>query len=132
MCMYNLSYIVVSEPLSSSCCSVYTEFIIHAHLYFNYIYDDILFGLKFVRYIRSWLYGLWFHMYIYTDDYIYMYVQTYICLQEWILREEWVNEPCLPFLFCDSFQQFLSHKWASYRPVHRCLKQIFNINDSNL
>lgn len=30
--------------------------------------------------------------------------------------------PCLPFLFWASFQQFLSHKWASYRPVHRCLK----------
>jgi hypothetical protein len=29
--------------------------------------------------------------------------------------------PCLPFLLCPSLLQLLSHKWASYLPVHLCL-----------
>ena len=32
------------------------------------------------------------------------------------------NEPCLPFLVCPSFLQLLSHRWASYLPVHLCLQ----------
>lgn len=32
---------------------------------------------------------------------------------KWDWWEEEEEEPCLPFLFCDSFQLFLSHKWAS-------------------
>lgn len=30
--------------------------------------------------------------------------------------------PCLPFLVWPSFLQLLSHKCASYLPVHRCLE----------
>lgn len=33
-----------------------------------------------------------------------------------------ITKPWRPFLFCPSFQQFLSHKCASNRPVHLCLK----------
>lgn len=34
--------------------------------------------------------------------------------------------PCFPFFLCVGFQDPLSHKWASNRPVHRCLF-IFNL-----
>lgn len=39
--------------------------------------------------------------------------------------------PCLPFLVCPSFLQLLSHKWASYLPVHLCLLNYVNKHTKN-
>ena len=35
--------------------------------------------------------------------------------------------PCLPFLLWPSFLQLLSHRWASYLPVHLCLIHIHTL-----
>jgi hypothetical protein len=39
--------------------------------------------------------------------------------------------PCFPFFFCVTFQESLSHKWASNRPVHLCLFNYSLIQISN-
>lgn len=45
-------------------------------------------------------------------------IKNWELLQDWI---QWANKPCLPFFFWVIFQDSLSHKCASYLPVHLCL-----------